>query len=40
MLDSQFSLGLPKPMFRRRVVSGGNQGTQGWSVTPDGQKFC
>ena len=39
MLGSQFSLGLPKPMFRRRVVSGGNQGTMGWSVAPDGQKF-
>jgi Tol biopolymer transport system component len=38
-LDSQFSLGMPKPMFRRRTVTGGSQGTMGWTIAPDGQKF-
>jgi hypothetical protein len=37
-LSPQFSAGIPKMMFKRRVVTG-PIGTSTWSPAPDGQKF-
>ena len=37
-LGAQFSAGIPKPLFNRRIVTG-QIGITSWSVTADGQKF-